>query len=131
MIGVDTNVLLRAVMNDHPRQAARARAFLAGRSAGQPAVVNSVVLAEFVWSLRSAFRMPANEIAAIVRDMVESSAYRFPDRNAVLRALFDYESGVGAFTDRLIAEINDQDGCVATVTFDDDAARHLPFAAMP
>jgi len=34
----------------------------------------------------------------------------------VLRAFSRYESGVGDFTDRLIAEINDANGCTVTMT---------------
>jgi predicted nucleic-acid-binding protein len=131
MIGVDTNVLLRAIMSDDPRHSPRSRSFLAGRTADDPAVVNAVVLAELVWSLRAAYGMSRPAIAGILRDMVESRSYRFQNRTSVLRALYDYEAGTGAFTDRLIAEINDELGCRSTVTFDQHAQRHPPFAAVP
>jgi len=131
MIGVDTNVLLRAVMVDDREQTPRAQKVLSARSRDSPAVINSVVLAEFVWSLRSHYRAPRAEIAGILRDMIASEAYVFVDRDAVLDALHDYENGVGGFTDRLIAEINDRQGCETTLTFDAEAAEKPPFSPVP
>lgn len=130
MIGIDTNVLLRAVMVDDRSQARKAQLFLKARSRSEPALINSVVLAEFVWSLRAHFRVPRPEIASILRDMVSSESYEFSDRGAVLDALHSYENGIGDFTDRLIAEINDRVGCSATFTFDAEAAKHSPFSLM-
>lgn len=131
MIGIDTNVLVRAVVLDDADQARRAKRWLEVRDPDDPAFVNPVVVAEFVWILRSIYRVPRRAIAEILRDMIESSAYIFGERRAVLRALFDYENGVGQFTDRLIAEINDTHGCSATVTFDSDAAKEPPFRPIP
>ncbi len=131
MIGVDTNVLLRAVLLDDPEQSERASKFLTARGSEVPAVINSVVLAEFVWTLRAACRLPRSEIVSILRAMVESEGFHFVDREAVLRALRDYEIGIGAFTDRLIAEINDAHGCSSTATFDAKAAKYAPFTAVP
>jgi len=131
MIGIDTNVLVRAVIGDDAQQAAHAARFLRARDETNPAFINPVVAAEFVWVLRAAYRMPRHVIVDILRAMIESAAYAFGEREAVLRAFHDYESGVGDFTDRLIAEINDANGCTATVTFDTEAAKIPPFAPIP
>lgn len=131
MIGVDANVLLGAVLLDDPDQSERAARFVAGRGSQAPAVVNSVVLAEFVWTLRAACKLGRPEIIGILRTMVESEGFVLTDRDAVLRALRDYENGIGFFTDRLVAEINDAFGCSSTVTFDGRAAQRAPFTAVP
>ncbi len=131
MIGVDTNVLVRAVVVDDAQQAERAARFLRARDEFNPAFINPVVLAEFVWVLRAVYRMPRRVIVDILRAMIESAAYAFAERGAVLRAFHDYEAEVGNFTDRLIAEINDAHDCTATVTFDDEAAKTPPVASMP
>ena len=55
LIGIDTNVLLRAFVNDHPEQAERARKFIGSRTASDPAFVCLVTLVEFAWSLRTTF----------------------------------------------------------------------------
>ena len=131
MIGIDTNVLVRAVVADDAPQAALAARFLRARDEANPAFINPVVAAEFVWVLRAVYRMPRHVIVDILRSMIESAAYAFGEREAVLRAFRDYESGVGDFTDRLIAEVNYSHGCTATVTFDAEAAKIPPFAPMP
>jgi predicted nucleic-acid-binding protein len=131
VIGVDSNVLVRAVVVDDARQANRAARFLQARDDSDPAFINPVVLAEFVWVLRAVYRMPRDEIVGILRSMIESDAYALGEREAVLRAFRDYETGVGNFTDRLIAEINDSHGCAGTVTFDADAAKLAPFSLVP
>lgn len=131
MIGVDTNVLVRAVVVDDARQADRAARLLRVHGKSDPVFVNPVVAAEFVWVLRAVYRTPRNVIVGILRSMVESAAYAFGEREAVLRAFRDYESGVGNFTDRLIAEINESHGCTATMTFDADAAKLAPFSIVP
>jgi predicted nucleic-acid-binding protein len=131
VIGVDTNVLLRAVVVDDAQQAERTARFLQARDETEPAFINPVVLAEFVWVLRAVYLMPRDVIVDILRSMIESSGYAFAEREAVLRAFRDYESGIGSFTDRFIAEINDSHGCRETVTFDADAAKLAPFSLTP
>ena len=51
MIGLDTNVLLRLFVEDDPAQSDRARRFVDAAAADEPCLVNSVVLAEFAWTL--------------------------------------------------------------------------------
>jgi predicted nucleic-acid-binding protein len=131
MIGLDTNVLVRAVVFDDAGQADRAVRFFRNRSVDDPVFVNPVVAAELVWVLGAVYRMPRTAIVGVLRSMIESAAYTFGERDAVVRAFHDYESGVGNFTDRLIAEINDSHGCATTVTFDAAAAKFQPFSAMP
>jgi predicted nucleic-acid-binding protein len=130
MIGVDTNILLRAVMADDAVHTPLAQEFLRARSAADPAYVNSVVLAEFVWSLRVAFRLPRERIGRILQAMIESESYLFEHRKAVIQAFCDFQKGLGAFTDRLIAEINADDGCAVTGTFDKQASGHPPFHSL-
>ncbi|WP_075216338.1 PIN domain-containing protein [Mongoliimonas terrestris] len=131
MIGVDVHVLLRAVLLDDPAQSDRATRFFGKRGSNDPAVINAVVLAEFVMTLQVVYRMPVREIAGILRAMTESAAYCFPDREAVLRALRDTELSGGSFIERFVAEINDVYGCSSTATFDSRAARRAPFSAVP
>ena len=56
MIGLDTNILLRLWLNDDPAQNKRIDALLAEHgSTPESLLVTDVVLAEAVWTLRSAF----------------------------------------------------------------------------
>ncbi len=121
MIGIDTNVLLRAVAADDTIQSPIARRFLDERSGKSAAVINAVVLVEFVWTLKSKYRATKTEIAGILTDILASPGFIVLERNSALQALELYRDGEGFFTDTFIARINSNVGCETTVTFDKGA----------
>ena len=51
MIGLDTNVLVRYVMQDDPEQSVRATALVESLSVEQPGFVALVAVVELVWVL--------------------------------------------------------------------------------
>jgi predicted nucleic-acid-binding protein len=61
--GLDTNVLLRLLLADDPRQAARAREWLDAQPRGQRLLINRIVLCELVWTLRRGYRFDREQIA--------------------------------------------------------------------
>lgn len=130
MIGIDTNVLLRAIADDDAKQSPRARAFLLERTAADPAVVNAVVLAELVWVLRTKFKAARSEVVSILDDMLGNPAFKVLERECVLVALQDYREGIGGFTDVLIAQINAAAGCPATMSFDKGAPAQSGFSRL-
>jgi len=103
MIGIDTNILLRLWLNDDPAQNKRIDALLTshGRTPGT-LLVTDAVLAEVLWTLKSAFDQgkPAQLLA--VRSLLDETAFAFEDREAVAAALSLFEAGSCAFTDCLI-----------------------------
>jgi predicted nucleic-acid-binding protein len=56
--------------------------------------VTDVVLAEAVWTLRSAFDQDKAAVLIAVRSLLEETAFAFDDREAVERALKLFASGV-------------------------------------
>jgi len=124
MIGVDTNILLRAVLSDDAVQSPLAVTFLSRLTAEEPGLVNDVTLAEFVWTLERTADYSRREISLALRAMLSSRSYTFNDRIVVSKALtrFESETRVG-FADALIGEINRAAGCSTTFTFDIGAAK--------
>ena len=124
MIGLDTNILLRAVLKDDSVQSPVARNFLARLSADEPGLINDVTLAELVWTLERTADYSRKEISSALRAMLSSPSYRFLDRIVVSKALtrFETEKKIG-FADALIGEINRAAGCSTTFTFDGGAAK--------
>jgi predicted nucleic-acid-binding protein len=58
MIGVDTNVLVRYIVGDDPKQSKLAITFLEKTcSKENPGFVNLIVLCELVWVLRGAYKV--------------------------------------------------------------------------
>ena len=123
MIGLDTNILLRAALNDDAAQSPLARSFLSRLTAEEPGLINDVTLAEFVWTLGYTADYKRNEIVTALRSLLSSRCYEFVDRKIVSKALSRYETGKIGFADAPMGEINRAAGCSTTFTFDGDAAK--------
>lgn len=123
MIGLDTNVLLRAVTQDDPAQSPVATRLLSRLTEASPGYVNTVVLVELVWSLERGYKYGSAEISGAIEALLASTAYMIEQRDAVGRALTRAEEhGIG-IADALICELNQASGCTSTLTFDARAAR--------
>lgn len=127
MIGLDTNVLARAVTQDDVRHSPIARRLVGGLSEAAPGVINSVVLAEFAWVLRTKHKYGRVQILDAVEALMTSCAFLVRDRPAVNAALARCRSEPLDFADALIGELNIEAGCEVTVTFDTEAAESSLF----
>lgn len=126
MIGLDTNILLRATLNDDPVQSPAAQRLLRSLGEGRPGFVNIPVLMEFFWVLRSRYKLPQVRLAAIMRDLVEVENFQFEALEVVGKALAAYEARVADFPDMIIALRNRELGADLTFTFDEGAAASIP-----
>ncbi len=132
MIGLDTNVLVRYVVQDEPAQSAAAAALIESRcTATEPGFIATIVLAELVWVLRGAYRYDKPTITAVLRQILRTSAFRIEDASLAWTALRGYERSGADFADYLVGEGNRQHGCATTYTFDQQAARSGIFTAVP
>jgi predicted nucleic-acid-binding protein len=88
VIAVDTNVLLRYVLQDEPGQEAKARRIIQGSA---PALVTDVVLVEALWTLKGPkYRASKDELITVVEGLFREPNIRFEDAPTVWRALHDY-----------------------------------------
>ena len=128
MIGIDTHILLRLWLNDDPAQNKRIDSLLAEHcSTPGSLLVTDGVLAQAVWTLRSAFDQDkAGELIA-VRSLLHETAFAFDDREAVIQAVEMFERGNCGFSDCLIVAKHARQGCDFTATFD-RGMRKLPGA---
>ena len=126
MIGIDTNILLRLWLNDAPAQNKRIDALLAEHG-GTPGslLVTDVVLAEAVWTLRSAFDQDKAEQLLAIRSLLNETAFAFEDRDAVTQAVDMFEHGNCGLSDCLVVAKHARHGCGFTATFD-RGMRKLP-----
>lgn len=126
MIGFDTNVLLRAMLDDDPVQSPVARTFLSSLRSRGGGFVCSGVLLELYWVLERRYRLPKSVISSTMRQLSEIEDIEFEQLDAFAVALHKYESGSGDFSDILIAETARVQGCSVTYTFDRHAAKAVP-----
>lgn len=124
MIGLDTNVLVRYVVQDDAAQA-RAATQLIERTltSERPGFVDRVVMCELVWVPESAYGFTRAQIAPVLRQLLATVVIRIESADRVALALRLYESGSADFADQLIGLLNQDQGCEATYTFDRKAAR--------
>ncbi len=119
MIGIDTNVLLRLLLDDEPAQAERVDALLAAHSAAAGSVhVADVVLAETMWTLVAVFEQPKAALVKALSSLLREPVFAFENRNAVAAALAVFERATCGFSDCLIVAKNQALGCEFTATFD-------------
>ncbi len=125
-MGLDTNILIRILTRDDPRQAASARRFLdANISADEPAFVNRVVLIEIVWVLESAYdEYGRGEIAAVIEGILETAEFLVEDAVEMRGAIARYRAGAD-FADATLAATNSSQGCTVTASFDRAACKKL------
>jgi predicted nucleic-acid-binding protein len=125
VIGLDTNVLVRYVVQDDPQQSAAATAIIDELDADHPGFVSLVVLVELTWVLRRAYRVDDTATGEVIRTLLDAVEIIVHEPDAVRRAL-DRTPGGTDFSDALIAELGQNAGCTYTATFDKVAAR-LPY----
>jgi predicted nucleic-acid-binding protein len=126
LIGLDTNILLRATLDDDPVQSKAAQSFLKRLGEGERALVNLPVLMEFFWVLRSRYKLPKARLAGVMRDLLGVEYIEFEALEVVGKALATYEAGAADFADMIIALRNGELGAARTFTFDEGAAKSVP-----
>ena len=97
MRAIDTNVLVRLVMRDDPKQAALAEAFVA-----MGAWLPHVVLAEFVWVLDSNYGLKRAQLGVAVEMLLKHEHLTIQDADVVESALELFRSHAADFSDCLI-----------------------------
>jgi predicted nucleic-acid-binding protein len=121
--GIDTNVLVRFLTGDDPKQS-RAAERLLRRSCtpAEPGWIGLIVLCEVVWVLQRGYGYRRQEIAAVVSQLLATAELELEDADAVRRALALYKDGKADFSDGLLAVRNAGAGARITYTFDRKAA---------
>jgi predicted nucleic-acid-binding protein len=119
MIGLDTNVLVRFLVEDEPAQARLALQLIEREIAAcKRLFVSQIVLCELVWVLASAYEFRRTEIVGVLADLLRSRDLEIEDRDAAVRALDAYAKTKGDLSDFLILERAKAAGCRTVATFD-------------
>ena len=119
MTGLDTNVLVRFLVEDDEAQTARVHRFLkSSRNAGEPVFVSTVVLCETCWVLHSAYAKSKRELLEAIEKLLSADVFVLEEADSVQRALELSRMGKADFPDYLIGELHLAKKCRTTVTFD-------------
>ncbi len=119
MRAVDTNVLVRLVTRDDPRQVAAAEAFV-----GRGAWISHLVLTEAVRVLTAVYALEPSRIATAVEMLLNHKDLTLQDADAVAAALVQYRRRPRVhFSDCLILEVARKAGHLPLGTFDRDLGK--------
>jgi predicted nucleic-acid-binding protein len=123
MIALDTNVLVRYIMQDDPKQSPKASRLIEGLTPQEPGFVPLVSVIELVWVLGSAYRLGRQQVATALELLLRSKELVLDRPDQVLQAQRRYKVGNADFADCVIERLAHEAGCTATMTFDAAAAK--------
>lgn len=127
MLGLDTNILLRWLIDESLWPPADAKQWAAvQRLIGdneRQFYVNLVVLAETLWVIEKRLKQGTPVVAEILARLDGAANVTLQEREAVRAVSASLQRRRPGVVDRLIAEINTRAGCQATLTFDVSASR--------
>lgn len=124
MTGLDTNVLVRYIMQDDPKQASLATQLVESLTAEAPGFVAVVALVELVWVLSSCFGLGREEIARALDGVLRSKELVVENAGLVWQSLRIFRSGAADFADCVVERAANTAGCARVMTFDRGAAKH-------
>jgi predicted nucleic-acid-binding protein len=124
MIGLDTNVLVRYIMQDDPKQSARANALIESLTAKAQGYVSLVSVVELYWVLTSCYGLSKAQVSQALDALLRLKEITVEQSEQVLRALRVFEHNKADFPDCLIERCCVAAGCEKVVTFDAGAAKH-------
>jgi predicted nucleic-acid-binding protein len=124
MAALDTNVLVRFLVEDDAAQLAAVRRLIRRCvNAGEALYVPVTVMLELEWVLRSAFGFDKAAVQQTLADLLASVELSFESEGAVEMALAQYAQGAADFSDCMHVALAGAAGHQPLWTFDRAAAR--------
>jgi predicted nucleic-acid-binding protein len=132
MIGLDTNVLARFLLDDDVTQSLAARkAIRRAVAAGERLVICAPMFLELEWVLRSREGSNKPTTVALLRGLLELHDVEIIDETAVEWALESHESKNVDFAECLFHSLYLVHGCSGMMSFDKRAQSHLAGCIAP
>ena len=131
MIGLDTNVLVRYIMQDDAKQSAKATKLVESLTAEEPGFVTLVSVIELVWVLSSCYELTREQLTQALEALLRAKQLVVDQAEQVVRAVRAFSAGTADFADCLIERTASHAGCSRTMTFDLAAARTAGMTLIP
>ena len=123
MIALDTNVVVRFLVQDDVGQAKIAGEIMDQLTDAAPGFIGREVVVELVWVLERAYSYERTDIATALDGLLSARELLLEDADDIGPALERYRNEGFGFADLMIAAAARRAGAVELVTFDRKAAR--------
>ena len=124
MIGLDTNILIRYLAQDDPRQSAAATRLMERTlSAENPGFVAIVTICEIAWVLAECYDADRERIRTVVQGLLETKQIVVESPELVWKALRAWRGSAADLSDAVIAQVAIAQGAKRVLTFDKSAAK--------
>jgi predicted nucleic-acid-binding protein len=122
MIGIDTNILVRILVDDDKaaNQCKIARNFVIEQD---QIFISSTVLVETIWVLQRAYAVDKKQILDILNRLLLQESLVFENRPLIEKAIEIFQTETFGFSDALILASNEIKNC-HLFTFDKKLAKH-------
>ena len=124
MIGLDTDVLVRYIMQDDPKQSPMATVIVESLDGVGSAYITLVSMVELVWVLTVSYALTRAQVSQALDGIIRTKQFKIENADQVIRALRVFKLGKSDFADCLIERSANSAGCVKTITFDVKASKY-------
>lgn len=116
---IDTNVILRYLLDDHETYSPKSKAFMLQVSHGKRKIeIPAVVVVECVYVMEKYYGIPRTEIVGSISAVLNFSGIANSDRSEILKALLAYENSNTDIVDCILAAQSSPEKPV--ISFDKD-----------
>lgn len=123
MIAIDTNILVRHIIQDDAEQSKKASDLIKKYSGIESSIfINNVVICEVAWVLESVYNFSKQQIIEVLKAILTSFEFCFEDLQVLWISLIEFEKSSADFPDILIGQINKSKNASTTYTFDKKAS---------
>lgn len=123
MTGLDTNVLVRYLVQDDPVQSPKASACIESFTAERRGYISLTALIELAWVLTSCYAMDKDGLLNVLDTLLRTRSLAVEQANAVWGAVNLFRTSRADFEDCLILCSCSAAGCSETITFDGVAGK--------
>jgi predicted nucleic-acid-binding protein len=122
VIGLDTNVIIRYITQDEPRQAKKATQLIESQLSGEvPGFITLITLVEVSWVLEACYKQSKADVLTVLEALIVTKQLLIEQSDVVYLAIKRCSLENADFSDTLIAVVSEHNGCDKVVTFDKKA----------
>lgn len=118
MNAIDTNILVRLIVQDDEEQSKKALNFIKKQGV---VFISTIVLCEFSWVCLACYDFNKKELYKALEHILRTDQFKIENSDSVWGALHEFHHSQIDFSDCLIGSISKHNDCEKVVTFDKKA----------